>query len=162
MFNIFKWCYVHVFKYLWYMYLKRAHNNKSPWVLCNGFTSGIKPSAFCTILVCRGWFSLLSSVMLWFYLKFEAPTTHWMSKQFNFSFLQTSSPPVWEKIVTSFFRGSYRKYEMEGHPYMKTYVKISSICNQLIYSLYLKYCLFTFKSSFKKTYFCMKTYGSAN
>ena len=72
----------------------RAHNTKSLRGLCNGFTSGIKPSEFCTILVCRGWFSLLSSVMLWFKLKLEASTTHWMSKQFNFSFLQKSSPPV--------------------------------------------------------------------
>ena len=60
------------------------------------------------------------------------------------------------------FRGSYRKNEVEGPPYMKTYVKISSICNQLIYSLYLKYCRFTFKSSFQNTYFCIETYGSVN
>ena len=32
----------------------RAHNTKSPRGLCNGFTSGIKPSEFGTILVCRG------------------------------------------------------------------------------------------------------------
>ena len=32
----------------------RAHNTKSPRGLCNGFTSGIKPSDFCTVLVCRG------------------------------------------------------------------------------------------------------------
>ena len=46
--------------------------------------------------------------------------------------------------------------------YMQTYLNISSICNQLIYSLYIKYCRFTFKSSFKNTYFCIETYGSAN
>ena len=34
--------------------LQRAHNTKSPRGLCNGFTSGIKPSEFCTVLVCRG------------------------------------------------------------------------------------------------------------
>ena len=66
------------------------------------------------------------------------------------------------KIVTSFFRGLYHKNEVEGPPYMKTYVKISSISNQLIFYLYLKYCRFTFKSSFKNTYFCIETYGSAN
>ena len=32
----------------------RAHNTKPPRGLCNGFTSGIKPSDFCTVLVCRG------------------------------------------------------------------------------------------------------------
>ena len=32
----------------------RTHNTKSPRGLCNGFTSGIKPSEFCTVLVYRG------------------------------------------------------------------------------------------------------------
>ena len=57
------------------------------------------------------------------------------------------------KIVTSIFRGSFRKNEMEGPPYMETYVEILSICNQLIYFLYLKYYRFTFKSTFKKRTF---------
>ena len=34
----------------------RAHNTKSPRGLCKGFTSGIKPSEFCTVLVCRVFF----------------------------------------------------------------------------------------------------------
>ena len=31
----------------------RAHNTKSPRSLCNGYTSGIKPSEFCTVLEYR-------------------------------------------------------------------------------------------------------------
>ena len=44
--------------------VQRAHNSKSPRGLCNGFTSGIKPSEFCTVLVSLASFYLLSSAML--------------------------------------------------------------------------------------------------
>ena len=64
------------------------------------------------------------------------------------------------KIVTLFFRGSHRKNEMEGPPYMKTYVKISPISNQLVYSLYLKFCRIMFVSSFEKHTFAYIPIGA--
>ena len=96
-------------------------------------------------------------------------------KQFSFSFSQASSTPVQENGENMFSgqrMGKKQSHRFQGivpqkrdgrTPYMKTYVKISLISNQLIlYSLHLKYCRFTFKSSFKNTYFCIKTYGNAN
>ena len=44
--------------------LQKAHNIKSPRDLCNDFTSGIKPSEFCTVLVCRE-YSFLCSLVSW-------------------------------------------------------------------------------------------------
>ena len=37
-----------------FRWVQRAHSTKSPRGLCNAFTSGIKQSEFCTVLVCRG------------------------------------------------------------------------------------------------------------
>ena len=53
------------------------------------------------------------------------------------------------KIVTSFFRGSYSKNEMERPTYMKTFVLNFIDLLSIDIFLYLKYCRFTFKSSFK-------------
>ena len=58
------------FNVLYEMWVESTAPNHHAVYVTFGFTSGIKPSEFCTFL--------LSSVVLWFKLKLEDCTTHWM------------------------------------------------------------------------------------
>ena len=57
------------------------------------------------------------------------------------------------KTVRALFNGTLREIEVENHPYIETYIKVSSILNRLDNNKYSNYCPKGLKSSEENLYF---------